>query len=219
MNLILFGPPGAGKGTQAEYLHAAFGLCKLSTGDMLRACAASGSELGDQLKSVMASGQLVSDAIMIDMIRERIRQPDCAKGFILDGFPRTIAQAEALDAMLVDERKQLDCVIELAVDDKALTERIAGRYSCAKCTAGYHDSFKKPQKPGVCDACGSTEFTRREDDKPETVAKRLESYHRQTTPILPYYRERGVLKTLDGMEPIKQVTSRIDALIKQGVAA
>lgn len=219
MNLILLGPPGAGKGTQAEYLQEKFKLCKLSTGDMLRASAASGSELGNKLKSIMAAGQLVSDDIMIDLIRERIRKADCDGGFILDGFPRTIPQAEALDVMLKDEDKSLDYVIELKVDDKALTERIAGRFSCAKCGAGYHDSFKQPKQIGTCDTCGAHEFTRREDDNAATVTKRLEAYHRQTAPILPYYRERGVLKTLDGMASIEQVTKQIEALVGASVAA
>lgn len=219
MNLILLGPPGAGKGTQAEYLQEKFKLCKLSTGDMLRASAASGSELGNKLKAIMAAGQLVSDDIMIDLIRERIRKADCDGGFILDGFPRTIPQAEALDVMLKAENKSLDYVIELKVDDKALTERIAGRFSCAKCGAGYHDSFKQPKQSGTCDACGAHEFTRREDDNASTVTKRLEAYHRQTAPILPYYRERGVLKTLDGMASISQVTQQIEELVGAGVAA
>lgn len=215
MNLILLGPPGAGKGTQAEHLQKTLGLAKLSTGDMLRAAVASGSEVGQEAKKVMAAGQLVSDDIMIRLIRERIQQPDCAKGFILDGFPRTIPQAEALDVMLAEEKKSLNSVIELKVDDKALIERIAGRFSCAKCGTGYHDHFKQPAKAGVCDACGSAEFSRREDDKPETMGRRLDAYNKQTAPLLPYYKARGVLYTVDGMADIGEVTKSIDIIIQQ----
>ncbi len=216
MNLILLGPPGAGKGTQAQYLHARLGACKLSTGDMLRAAVAAGTPVGLQAKEVMAKGQLVSDDIMIALIRDRIRQPDCTKGFILDGFPRTQAQAAALDAMLTEEGRSLDFVIELKVDDEKLVERIAGRFSCAKCGAGYHDSFKKPAKQGICDECGSAEFSRREDDKAETVSKRLVAYHQQTAPIIPYYREKGLLSSVDGMADIDEVTRQIDKLLEKG---
>jgi adenylate kinase len=216
MNLILFGPPGAGKGTQADCLHKQYGLAKLSTGDMLRAAVASGSPLGRQAKDIMARGQLVPDDIMIALIRDRISQPDCKTGFILDGFPRTVAQAEALDAMLAQTGKSLDHVIELKVDDKEMISRIAGRYSCAKCGTGYHDNFKQPRAAGVCDECGSREFVRREDDKAETVAKRLEAYHRQTAPLLPYYRQKGILSTVDGMANIEDVTGQIDKLIGNG---
>jgi adenylate kinase len=214
MNLILLGPPGAGKGTQAEYLSQSLGLAKLSTGDMLRAAVASGSELGAQLKTIMASGQLVPDDIMIRLIRERIREADCKNGFILDGFPRTIPQAEALDVMLKEENKCLSAVIELKVDDAALIARIAGRFACAKCGAGYHDDFKKTKQPGVCDACGATEFSRREDDKPETMTKRLEAYNRQTAPLLPYYSGCKLLATVDGMAEIDEVTRQINEVIK-----
>lgn len=214
MNLILLGPPGAGKGTQAEYLHQSLGFAKLSTGDMLRAAAASGSELGAQVKAIMAAGALVPDEIMIRLIRERIREEDCRKGFILDGFPRTIPQAEALDAMLAAEGKRLSCVIELKVDAAALIERIAGRFSCARCGAGYHDTHRRPKTEGVCDACGGTSFARREDDRPETMAKRLEAYERQTAPLLPYYASRGMLRTVDGMADISEVRRQIDDILK-----
>lgn len=214
MNLILLGPPGAGKGTQAETLAAKHGLAKLSTGDMLRAVAATGTELGQKVREVMSSGQLVPDDIIIRIIRHRIRQADCAPGFILDGFPRTVAQAEALDAMLAGEKRRLDHVIELRVDDKKLAERITGRFSCAACGAGYHDSFKPTKAAGVCDVCGGAEFTRREDDNAETVKKRLDAYHRQTAPLLPYYRDRGILSVVDGMAAIGEVAGQINKIIE-----
>lgn len=215
MNIILFGPPGAGKGTQAAYLQEQFGLAKLSTGDMLRETAKSGSELGNRLKDIMASGALVSDDIMIAMIRERIALPDCVNGFILDGFPRTTAQAEALQRMLEQEGRGIDAVIEIQVDDKALVERIAGRYSCAHCGAGYHDSFQKPKKDGVCDKCSSTEFSRRSDDNAETVQKRLDAFYAQTAPVLPFYKERKLWRPVDGMQPIGRVSEEIGALMKE----
>lgn len=213
MNLILLGPPGAGKGTQAQLLKDRRGLVQLSTGDMLRAAVAAGSELGQKVKSIMEAGALVPDEIIIAMIAERIARPDCAAGFILDGFPRTTGQAEALDRMLADKGMKLDRVIELAVDDAALVARISGRYSCASCGAGYHDSYKKPKKAGICDVCGGTEFTRREDDKAEIVQARLAAYHRQTAPLLPYYKARGVLRTVDGMASIEKVAGQIENLL------
>ena len=213
MRLILLGPPGAGKGTQAKRLQEAHQLCHLSTGDMLRETVASGSPIGQQLKELMNNGSLVPDEIIMEMIRKRVQQPDCKHGFILDGAIRTIAQAEALDAMLREEQMELDHVIEMRVEDDAMVQRISGRFTCAKCGEGYHDEFKRPQKNGVCDKCGSTEFVRREDDQPDTVRKRLESYHRQTAPLLPYYAEKGVLRTVDGMAPIDEVTKEINLIV------
>jgi adenylate kinase len=214
MNLILLGPPGAGKGTQAKRLEDRHGLIQLSTGDMLRAVVASGVPLGQQAKEIMAAGKLMPDELMIEMIADRISKPDCATGFILDGFPRTVPQAEVLDRMLEDKGLKLDHVIEMQVDDAALVERITGRYTCAKCGQGYHDTFQKPEVDGVCDVCGSTEFTRRADDNAETVTTRLAAYHKQTAPILPYYKERGVLEAVDGMADIDVVTEQIEALLK-----
>jgi adenylate kinase len=214
MNLILLGPPGAGKGTQAKRLEDRHGLVQLSTGDMLRAVVASGVPLGQQAKEIMAAGKLMPDELMIEMIADRISKPDCATGFILDGFPRTVPQAEALDRMLEEKGLKLDHVIEMKVDDAALVERITGRYTCAKCGRGYHDKFETPKVDGVCDVCGSTEFTRRADDNAETVTTRLAAYHKQTAPILPYYKQRGVLETVDGMADIDVVTEQIEALLK-----
>ena len=213
MNVILLGPPGAGKGTQAKRLQEAHGLVQLSTGDMLRAERAAGTELGCKVQAIMDAGQLVSDDIIVGMIEQRIGVPDSRKGFILDGFPRTVPQAEALDAMLARRHMKLDHVIELAVDDDALIERIAGRFSCAKCGASYHERNKRPKVPGVCDVCGSRDFVRRADDNAETVKARLAAYHAQTAPILPYYRAKGILRQVDGMADITEVARQIEAIL------
>jgi adenylate kinase len=215
VKLVLLGPPGAGKGTQAKRLEELRGLKQLSTGDMLRAAVAAGTPLGLQAKQVMEAGQLVRDDLIVAMIAERIAEPDCAKGFILDGFPRTVQQAEALDAMLAKRGQGgIDRVIELAVDEPALIERIAGRFACAKCGAGYHDKFKQPKAPGICDRCGCTEFVRRPDDRADAVAVRLEAYRKQTAPILPYYRARGLLRTVDGMAGPEEVAHQIDRALE-----
>jgi adenylate kinase len=213
MNIILLGPPGAGKGTQAQRLQADAGLIQLSTGDMLRAAVASGSGLGKQAKGIMEKGELVPDALIVGLIEDRIAQPDCAKGFILDGFPRTEAQAKALDTMLDKTGKKLDRVIEMEVDEKALTERIVGRFTCAKCGTGYHDKFKPTKVAGVCDVCGSTEFTRRKDDTAETMKTRMAAYRAQTEPLLPYYRARGVLRKVDGMAAMDEVYRQIRTVL------
>ncbi len=211
MNVLLLGPPGAGKGTQAKRLERTHGLVQLSTGDMLREAVASGSELGKQAKAVMDAGRLMPDDLMIRMISQRIDQPDCAKGFILDGFPRTIAQAESLDEMLSEKGLKLDSVIKMRVDEEALVERITGRFSCANCGAGYHDKFQRPKVEGVCDTCGGARFTRRADDNEETVRARLAEYREQTAPIVRYYKEKGALTSVEGMASIDQVADEIEA--------
>ena len=214
MNIVLLGPPGAGKGTQAERLEKKYRMIQLSTGDMLRAAVAAGSEIGLRAKAVMDAGDLVSDDIMIGIVADRISQFDCADGFILDGFPRTTEQAEALDGILAKNGMKLNAVVEMTVDDRALVERITGRFACAKCGAGYHDRFKHPKSPGICDECGSTEFTRRKDDTAETVKSRLAAYHRSTEQIIPYYRDQGILRSVDGMVAIDDVSREIEQVLE-----
>lgn len=213
MKLILLGPPGAGKGTQAQRLVDRRGLVQLSTGDMLRAAVKAGTPLGRKVQPIMERGELVSDDLVVGIVAERISQSDCAKGFILDGFPRTTAQAEALDRLLAECRARLDKVVEMKVNDAALVERISGRFTCAKCGAGYHDRFKRPRVEGRCDVCGGSEFNRRADDNAETVKTRLKAYHRDTAPLLDYYRRQGVLAQVDGMAAIDEVARQIDEVL------
>ncbi len=215
MRLILFGPPGAGKGTQAARLQDIFGIQQLSTGDMLRMASKGSTPLCAEIAAVMQSGALVSDAIMVAMIKERIAQADCQKGFILDGFPRTREQAIALDVMLKEQGIKLDKVLEIRVDEQAVVARVAGRYSCAQCGHGYHDDFKKPAVADVCDNCGHTIFVRRADDNAETVKARLQAYAKQTEPVLPYYKEQGILVTVDGLQAIDTVTETIVVSIQK----
>ncbi|MDE0942045.1 MAG: adenylate kinase [Alphaproteobacteria bacterium] len=216
MRLILLGPPGAGKGTQAQRLMAAYDIVQLSTGDMLRAAVAAGTEVGLRAKAVMEAGELVSDDIVVGIISDRVDEDDCKNGFILDGFPRTLAQAEALEGMLARKNLSLDSVIEMQVDDGLLIDRVTGRYTCGNCGAGYHDENLKPKVDGICDNCGRSEFTRRADDNAETVGARLQAYHEQTAPLLPFYREKGNLQTVDGMADIDEVTKAMRTLLGAG---
>ncbi len=214
MNLVLLGPPGAGKGTQAERLQESLGVAHLSTGAILRAAVAQGTDLGRQVKDVIEHGDLVPDDMMVAVISHRIDETDCAKGFILDGFPRTVAQAEALDHLLGERDLALDAVIVMAVDEDALVDRITGRYTCDDCGAGYHDRNLKPRVEGVCDRCGGCEFTRRADDNEETVRDRLTHYHDMTAPLLPYYEGRGLLRKVDGMAEIENIAEAIAAVLR-----
>ncbi len=213
MNLILLGPPGAGKGTQATRLGDAYEIAQLSTGEMLRDEVEARSEIGRTADGLMKAGKLVPDDLIIDMIGEQLDRDSCRNGFILDGFPRTVPQAEALDLMLKEKGLTMDHVISIEVDDEAMVRRITGRFSCANCGAGYHDEFQKPKVDGVCDVCGATQFARRADDNAETVRERLKAYHAQTEPIIGHYKKRGLLRRVDGMEPIDKVTDQLRAAI------
>ncbi len=213
MKILFLGTPGSGKGTQASIIEKKFNIPQLSTGEMLRECVAGGSELGQTLQNIMTAGDLVSDDIIVAMIAERIEKEDCQNGFILDGFPRNIAQAKSLDTMLDEKNIALDKVIEIKVDDKAIVERITGRFSCAKCGEGYHDSFKKPQKENTCDACQASEFSRRKDDNEESVRHRLEVYYNQTAPLIEHYKNTGIFYSIDGMKNIDIVESEIATVL------
>ncbi|MFW8593305.1 adenylate kinase [Cribrihabitans neustonicus] len=213
--LILLGPPGAGKGTQARMLEERFGLVQLSTGDLLRVAVAEGTPGGKQAKAVMEAGELVSDDIVIDILRDRLSAADCARGVILDGFPRTTVQAAALDKLLAETGQRINAAISLEVDDAAMVARISGRYTCGCCGEGYHDSFKLPAEAGTCDKCGGTNMTRRADDNAETVASRLEAYHAQTAPLISYYADRGVLQKTDAMGGIADIARDMAAIVKQ----
>lgn len=211
--LILLGPPGAGKGTQARVLEEKFGLVQLSTGDLLRAAVAAGTDAGKAAKAVMEAGDLVSDDIVIAILGDRLAEADCAKGVILDGFPRTTVQAGALDTLLSKSGQKINAAISLDVDDAAMVTRISGRYTCAKCGEGYHDSFKQPAQDGVCDKCGGTDMKRRADDNAETVASRLEAYHAQTAPLIAYYGDKGVLQRIDAMGEIDAIAEGLATIV------
>lgn len=216
--LILLGPPGAGKGTQARMLEEKFGLVQLSTGDMLRAAVAAGTEAGKRAKAAMDAGELVSDDIVLAIIEDRLAEPDTKAGVILDGFPRTTVQAEALDALLARQHQSVDAAISLEVEDEAMVARVSGRYTCANCGEGYHDSFKQPEVAGVCDKCGGTEFKRRADDNADTVRSRLEAYHAQTAPLIEYYADKGVLRRVDAMGDIAKIAEDLGGIVEAAKA-
>jgi adenylate kinase len=216
--LILLGPPGAGKGTQARMLEETFGLVQLSTGDLLRAAVAAGTEAGKQAKAVMSAGGLVSDDIVLAILKDRMADPDTRKGVILDGFPRTAGQAEALDGLLKSTGQRVNSVISMEVEDAPMIARVAGRYTCATCGEGFHDAFKQPAKAGVCDKCGGTDFKRRADDNAETAGARLAAYHAQTAPLITYYKGLGVLETVDAMANIAEVATAMQAAVARVMA-
>jgi adenylate kinase len=210
MILILLGPPGAGKGTQARKLMDKFGYAQLSTGDMLRAEISAGTSIGLEADQIIKSGQFMPDNLMLSMIAARLAQPDCQKGAILDGFPRTLGQAVGLDAMLASRGWHLSRVIEMTVNDEILLDRVTGRFTCAQCGAGYHERHNPPKQVGICDKCLSSNFTRRQDDNAQTMVTRLKAFHDQTAPLLPYYQQQGVLRQVDGMAEIDEVARQIE---------
>jgi len=216
--LILLGPPGAGKGTQARMLQQRHGLVQLSTGDLLRTAVAAGTEAGNRARAVMDAGELVSDEIVIAILRDRLAEPDCATGVILDGFPRTTVQAEALDALLADSGQRVNAAVSLEVEDTAMIERISGRVTCGSCGEGYHDSFKPPAVPGTCDKCGATDMRRRADDTAATVAQRLQAYHAQTAPLIAYYDAAGALERVDAMGAIEEIATELTAVVTRATA-
>ncbi len=215
LNIILLGPPGAGKGTQASRLMTERGMVQLSTGDMLRAAVKAGTEIGRMADEIMKAGKLFPDDLMSQILGRRLDEPDTAQGVIFDGYPRTQAQAESLDALLAERDRTLDHVIELDVDEDALVDRITGRFSCTKCGEGYHDRYKLPKVSDLCDVCGNDQFKRRPDDNEETVRQRLAEYRAKTAPILPYYESRGLVRRVDGMAPIEQVNHSIEAILDE----
>lgn len=218
MNIILLGPPGAGKGTQARIIEKDRGLVQLSTGDMLRAAVAAGSEIGQRAKAVMEAGGLVSDEIVIGIISDRIDEPDCQNGFILDGFPRTLPQAAALEELLSSKSKNLNAVIEMRVDDEKLVERITGRFTCGDCGEGFHDTFRTPKVEGVCDNCSGNNFKRRADDNEETLRARLLSYYKETSPLIGYYFAKNNLVSIDGMADMSEVTNQIETVLNNSAS-
>jgi adenylate kinase len=216
--LILLGPPGAGKGTQARMLEEKFGLIQLSTGDLLRAAVANNTRAGQQAKAVMEAGELVSDEIVTAILRDRLAEPDCARGVILDGFPRTTVQAEALDTLLAETGRKINAAISLEVDDSEMITRISGRFTCGTCGEGYHDSFKQPATANTCDKCDGTEMKRRADDNAETVAQRLVAYHDQTAPLIAYYDAKDALQRLNAMGAIDDIASELSAMTQRAIA-
>jgi adenylate kinase len=213
MNIILLGPPGAGKGTQAGRLVKERAMVQLSTGDMLRAAVVAGTEIGLKAKAVMAAGELVSDEIVDGILSARLDQDDVARGFILDGYPRTAVQAASLDRLLEQKGLRLDHVIELEVDEDALVDRITGRFTCANCNTPYHDRYKRPQAEGVCDVCGSADFKRRGDDNEQAVRTRMAEYRAKTAPILPHYEAQGIVRRVDGMAAVGEVSAAIAGIL------
>lgn len=212
--LILLGPPGAGKGTQARLLEEEFGLVQLSTGDLLRAAVAAGTDAGKAAKAVMEAGDLVSDDIVIAILRDRLGDADVQRGVILDGFPRTTVQASALDALLLETGQKINAAISLKVDDGEMVTRISGRYTCGGCGEGYHDTFKQPETAGTCDKCGAADMKRRADDKAETVGQRLQAYHAQTAPLISYYDGKGVLQSVDAMGNIHNIAAALAQIVR-----